>query len=288
MADSASPAALGFRMPAEWEPHHATWIGWPHNAGDWPGKFAPIPWVYGEIVRKLVPGEVVRILVNSAAHERQARRVLERVGVDSARIEFFRLPTNRGWTRDYGPLFVRRERPRPEVAIARFRFNAWAKYADWKRDDQVPERVAKRLGLRLLRARAGDRDVVLEGGSIDVNGRGTLLTTEQCLLDPAVQVRNPGLPRAELERALREPWCCAARRIPATRTTGRCGRIASGSRGCGSRTARKSKSSPCRCLQRFPSRASGSRRAMRISTSPTTWFSCLRSMIRTTVLRSGC
>jgi len=200
----SSPAALGFRMPAEWEPHHATWIGWPHNASDWPGKFAPIPWVYGEIVRKLVPGEVVRILVNSAAHERQARRVLERVGVDQARVEFFRFPTNRGWTRDFGPLFVRRESPRPEVAIARFRFNAWAKYPDWKRDDQVPERVAKRLGLRLLRARAGDRDVVLEGGSIDVNGRGTLLTTEQCLLDPAIQVRNPGLPRAELERALRD------------------------------------------------------------------------------------
>ncbi|PYP16187.1 MAG: agmatine deiminase [Gemmatimonadetes bacterium] len=200
----SSPAALGFRMPAEWEPHHATWIGWPHNASDWPGKFAPIPWVYGEIVRKLVPGEVVRILVNSAAHERQARRVLERVGVDQARVEFFRFPTNRGWTRDFGPLFVRRESPRPEVAIARFRFNAWAKYPDWKRDDQVPERVAKRLGLRLLRARAGDRDVVLEGGSIDVNGRGTLLTTEQCLLDPAVQVRNPGLSRVELERVLRD------------------------------------------------------------------------------------
>jgi len=200
----SSPAALGFRMPAEWEPHHATWIGWPHNASDWPGKFAPIPWVYGEIVRKLVPGEVVRILVNSAAHERQAWRVLERVGVDRARVEFFRFPTNRGWTRDFGPLFVRRERPRPEVAIARFRFNGWAKYRDWKRDDQVPERIAKRLGLRLLRARAGDRDVVLEGGSIDVNGRGTLLTTEQCLLDPAVQVRNPGLSRAELEHALRD------------------------------------------------------------------------------------
>ena len=200
----SSPAALGFRMPAEWEPHHATWIGWPHNASDWPGKFAPIPWVYGEIVRKLVPGEVVRILVNSAAHERQARRVLERVGVDQARVEFFRFPTNRGWTRDFGPLFVRRDRPRPELAIARFRFNAWAKYPDWKRDDQVPERVAKRLGLRLLRARAGDRDVVLEGGSIDVNGRGTLLTTEQCLLDPAVQVRNPGLSRVELERVLRD------------------------------------------------------------------------------------
>src|SRR5213078_3079676 len=171
MADGSVPASLGFRMPAEWEPHHATWIGWPHNASDWPGKFAAIPWVYGEIARKLVPGEIVRILVNSAAHERGSRRVLERVGVDAARVEFFRVPTkkldargihtdplqhaprpalvlervgvdaarveffrvptNRGWTRDFGPLFVRRERPRPEVAIARFRFNAWAKYRDW-------------------------------------------------------------------------------------------------------------------------------------------------------------
>jgi len=204
MADGSVPASLGFRMPAEGEPHHATWIGWPHNASDWPGKFAAIPWVYGEIARKLVPGEIVRILVNSAAHERGSRRVLERVGVDAARVEFFRVPTNRGWTRDFGPLFVRRERPRPEVAIARFRFNAWAKYRDWKRDDQVPELVAKRLGLRLLRARAGDREVVLEGGSIDVNGRGTLLTTEECLLDQAVQARNPGLSRAELERTLRD------------------------------------------------------------------------------------
>src|SRR5207253_5622793 len=119
------------------------------------------------------------------------------VGYDARR-------TNCAWPRDFGPLFVRREPPRPEVAIARFRFNAWAKYRDWKRDDQVPELVAKRLGLRLLRARAGDREVVLEGGSIDVNGRGTLLTTEECLLDQAVQARNPGLSRAELERTLRD------------------------------------------------------------------------------------
>src|SRR5436853_6307102 len=204
MADGSVPACFRFRMPAEWTPHNATWIGWPHTTSDWPGKFAAIPWVYGEIARKLVPGEIVRILVNSAAHGGGCRRVLERVGVDAARVEFFRVPTNRGWTRDFGPLFVRRERPRPEVAIARFRFNAWAKYRDWKRDDQVPELVAKRLGLRRLRARVGDREVVLEGGSIDVNGRGTLLTTEECLLDQAVQARNPGLSRAELERALRD------------------------------------------------------------------------------------
>ncbi len=191
-------------MPAEWEPHDATWIAWPHNASDWPGKLAPIPWAYGEIVRALAPGEIARILVNSGVHERQARRVLERVGVDLARVEFFRFPTNRGWTRDFGPLFLRRAGPRREAAIARFHFNAWAKYPDWKKDDRIPERVAARLKLRLFRARAGGRDVVLEGGSIDGNGRGTLLTTEECLLDPAVQARNPGLGRGDLEAVLRD------------------------------------------------------------------------------------
>ena len=199
-----TPAALGFRTPAEWEPHRATWLGWPHNASDWPGKFAPIPWVYGEIVRALAPGEIARILVNSAAHERQARRVLERVGVDLGRVEFFRFPTNRGWTRDFGPLFVRRAEPRRDVAIVRFQFNAWAKYRDWQKDARIPERAAAMLRMRLFRARAGARDVVLEGGSIDVNGRGTLLTTEECLLDPTVQVRNPGLGRGAIETVLRD------------------------------------------------------------------------------------
>lgn len=204
MPSPQTPAALGFGMPAEWEPHQATWIGWPHNASDWPGKFGPIQWVYGEIVRALVPGETVRILVNTTAHERQARRVLDHVGIDRSRVEFFRFPTDRGWTRDFGPIFVRRAQARAELAIARFRFNAWAKYPDWKKDDRIPERVAARLTLRLFRVRAGTRDVVLEGGSIDVNGRGTLLTTEECLLDPKVQVRNPGLGRAEIEAALRD------------------------------------------------------------------------------------
>jgi len=201
-----TPTGLGFRMPAEWEPHHATWLGWPHNRSDWPGKFAPIPWVYAEIVRKLTPGEMARIFVSSAAHERQARGVLARAGVDLGRVEFFRFPTNRGWTRDFGPIFVRRMPPQREVAIARFRFNAWAKYPDWKQDDRIPERVAAKLKLPLYRARGegGKPGIVLEGGAIDVNGRGTLLTTEQCLLDPAVQVRNPGLSRAELEGVLRD------------------------------------------------------------------------------------
>jgi agmatine deiminase len=199
-----TPAALGFHFPAEWELHEATWIGWPHNPADWPGKFAPIPWVYGEIVRKLAPGEVVRILVNSEAREAGARRILSRGGVDLAGVEFFRIPTDRGWTRDSGPIFVRRDRPpRGELAIVRFRFNAWARYPNWHKDDAVPERVARALGLRLFHAEVNGRGFVLEGGSIDVNGRGTLLTTEECLLDPATQVRNPGLSREETEAALR-------------------------------------------------------------------------------------
>jgi agmatine deiminase len=196
--------ADGFRLPAEWEPHEATWIGWPHNRSDWPGKFAPIEWVYGEIVRRLTPGELVRILVNSATHEAKARRVLSKVGVDLGRIEFFRVPTNRGWTRDFGPLFVKKDGPPRELAVARFHFNAWAKYSDWKKDDRIPDAVAQLLKLRCFQPRVGGRGVILEGGSIDVNGRGTLLTTEECLLDPVVQTRNPGLSRADLEAVLRD------------------------------------------------------------------------------------
>ena len=199
-----SPNTSGFRMPAEWEPHEATWIGWPHNRTDWPGKFTTIPWVYGEIVRKLSPGEIVRIIVNSKAHEARARRVLSRVGADLTRAEFFRFPTNRGWTRDFGPMFVSRDSKRPEVAIVRFRFNAWAKYDDWKKDDRVPEHAAHALGCRVFRAQINNREVVLEGGAIDVNGRGTLIATEECLLDRNVQARNPGLSREDIESALRD------------------------------------------------------------------------------------
>jgi agmatine deiminase len=190
-------------MPAEWEPHEATWLAWPHNRSDWPGKFDPIPWVYCEIVYHLARSERVHIIVNDAVAERRAQAALEHANAMRDSVEFHRWPTNRVWTRDYGPMFVKRAQPKPagphEITVVDFQFNAWAKYSDWKHDDQIAGRAAKALGCAKVTPEGGDgRRVVLEGGSIDVNGRGSMLTTEECLLSP-VQQRNPGSTRADLE-----------------------------------------------------------------------------------------
>ena len=203
-----TPAALGFAMPAEWEPHKATFLGWPHNPTDWPDKLDVIRWVYAEMVRKIAPAEKVRMLVNSGREEKMARRYLERAGAGSGQVEFIVHPTNRGWTRDSGPVFVKRRRgARGETAIVHFHFNAWARYPDWRKDRRVPEIAAARLNKRLFDARIDGREFVLEGGGIEVNGRGTLLTTEECYLSPEKQVRNPGLGRAGFEAALRDYLC---------------------------------------------------------------------------------
>lgn len=197
-------------MPAEWEPHEATWLGWPHNATDWPGKFAAIPWVYGEMVRKISAGETVRILVRHQAEERSARRVLLRAGCDLSRVRFVTHPTNRGWTRDSGPIFVRGPRAgrrhrnaKSRTAIVHFHFNGWAKYPNWRKDTKVPETAARVLRMPLFHAESRGQPFVIEGGGIELNGRGTLLSTEQCYLDPKVQVRNPGLGRSEIEATLK-------------------------------------------------------------------------------------
>jgi agmatine deiminase len=198
-------------MPAEWEPHAATWIAWPHNKTDWPGKFEPIPWVMAEIVRHLAHDERVNILVNNEAAEERALKFLRRAHVlpenesESQRvashIQFHLYSTNRIWTRDYGPIFVKGGKQKR--AALDWRFNAWAKYSDWRRDDAIPQQILSELAVQnwqpTFEVKGNAQRVVLEGGSIDVNGAGTILTTEECLLSD-VQARNPELSRADLEQ----------------------------------------------------------------------------------------
>lgn len=208
---AATPCSLGLHMPAEWELHAATWIAWPHNPEDWPGKFQPIPWVYGEIVRHLARVEDVHILVNDVAAEKRARNLLHRCGAQFERIHFHHWPTDRVWLRDSGPIFLTRAGEGGQaasLALTNWKFNAWAKYENWLHDDEIPARVAELLSVPAwmpeVRLSGGETHrVVLEGGSIDVNGAGALLTTEECLLSE-VQARNPGVSRERLEECFRE------------------------------------------------------------------------------------
>jgi agmatine deiminase len=237
-------------MPAEWEPHAATWLAWPHYHGDWPGKFEPIPWVYTEIVRNLARHERVELIVNDAAAERQVCKLLKQADVAVANVRFHRWPTNRVWLRDSGCIFVAGRKPGsarldsqgrlslhensmsrqdreghdpsatlrtsfsradkstkktgalvPEGSLLanKFRFNAWAKYFNWRHDDKIGSLMANVSGVEEIRPVAHNTRVVLEGGSIDVNGRGTILTTEECLLSK-VQQRNPGMSRKDYEK----------------------------------------------------------------------------------------
>jgi agmatine deiminase len=192
---AGKPAEFGFRQPAEWEPHRATWLAWPHHADDWPGKIAAIGWVYTEIVRRLVRGEQVCLLLPNERAEASARQALSRAGVDLAKVEFLRVPTDRAWVRDTAPSFVK---SKDEVAVVDWEFNGWAKYPNFHRDNRVPLRVARHRAMRRFVPKARTKGVVLEGGSIDLDGEGTMLTTEECLLGD-VQRRNPGLSKSDLE-----------------------------------------------------------------------------------------
>jgi agmatine deiminase len=239
-----SGEAVPKRMPAEWEPHAATWLAWPHYHGDWPGKFEPIPWVYTEIVRNLSRHERVELIVNDAAAERRVRKLLTRADVALGNVRFHRWPTNRVWLRDSGCIFVVGQTPgsawphsrEPALSLPKgrlspqedreghdfsradqdakkiralapagsllankFRFNAWAKYSNWRQDDKIGSLMASLAGVPEVRPLAHNIRVVLEGGSIDVNGRGTILTTEECLLSK-VQQRNPGMSRKNYEK----------------------------------------------------------------------------------------
>jgi agmatine deiminase len=192
---------MNVRLPAEWEKHKSTILCWPHQKEDWPGKFPPIPWVYTEIVKNIVPDDLVRIIVQSSKDELKARKCLERARVDLTNVQFIIRATDRGWMRDSAPAFVKNGK---ETTAVKFTFNGWAKYDNWKKDKLIPDVLAKTLHLNLVHAEYNHKAVVLEGGAIDTNGRGTLLTTEECLLDDQVQTRNPGFTRADYEKVFQK------------------------------------------------------------------------------------
>jgi len=183
-------------MPAEWAPHRGTWLSWPHNEATWPGRFEPVPGIFAAMVRELARGEDVHINVTGPNMEENVRALLAQQQADLGRVRFHHNPTNDAWCRDHGPIFLERSVDgRPEQAIVDWDYNAWGgKYPPYDLDDVVPTRIAKELGLRVFHP-----GIVLEGGSIDVNGRGTLLTTEACLLNPN---RNPALTRVQIEQYL--------------------------------------------------------------------------------------
>lgn len=184
------------RMPAEWEPQEAVLLAWPTNKEDWPGKFRPIPWVFAEMIRHLSVGQRVDLLVPNGCMAEKARRTLEKVGAILQNVRFLEHPLDRGWMRDCSPAFIHRGEA---VEAVHFDFNAWAKYDNFALDATAPPFLAASNGLNLLPAMYRDRHVVLEGGGIDGNGAGTLLTTEECLLHPDIQVRNPGFTREDYE-----------------------------------------------------------------------------------------
>ncbi|MBI1739905.1 MAG: agmatine deiminase family protein [Acidobacteriales bacterium] len=200
-ASAKLPSALGYRMPAEWEPHQSTWLAWPHFRDDWPGKFEPILWVYAEIIRNLARHERVDLIVNGAESERHARAALEKADALSDNVRFHPWRTDRVWTRDSGCIFLKRtaEEGNSELLALDFEFNAWAKYPNYKFDAKLGKRMAKAASARVVQPFSGQHRVVFEGGSIDVNGYGTLLTTEECLLS-TTQQRNPPMDRMAYEQ----------------------------------------------------------------------------------------
>ena len=198
MRESATPASLGFRMPAEWEPHAATWLTWPHNPETWPGKFAPVPDIWTRMVAALAPGERVEIVVRDAVMSADVEGRLRAAHVDLAAVALHVVPNNDAWMRDHGPTFLVRDGDAGrELGGVDWIYDAWGgKYPPFDLDARVGERVCALAG-----ARRFTPGIVLEGGSIEVNGRGTLLTTESCLLHPN---RNPDLSREQIETVLRD------------------------------------------------------------------------------------
>lgn len=189
------------RMPAEWERQEAIWLAWPHQRNDWPGKFATIPWVYAEIIRHISKHQLVKLIVRDSTMEELVGELLTLAHANLDNVSFYQIATNRVWVRDSGPTFVKKGK---QKLALNWRFNAWAKYSNWRLDNKVPDQIIESEGLTAIRPLHNDRHVVLEGGAIDVNGAGVLLTTEECLLSQDVQCRNPGFDKQDYEKIFAE------------------------------------------------------------------------------------
>jgi agmatine deiminase len=189
------------RFPAEWEKHQAVVLCFPHDGKDWPGKYGAIQWAFVEFIKKAAASEPVILLVASGSHQEKVLNCLQTAHVRTANISFVVHRTNRSWMRDSGPVVVKTRSGREAL---NFNFNGWAKYANHRLDRQVPATLAGRLQMPLTGVTYQGRPVVLEGGAIDTNGKGTLLTSEECLLDSRQQVRNPGLTREDYEAVFAE------------------------------------------------------------------------------------
>ena len=194
---TGTPAALGYRMPAEWERHRGTWLSWPHKEASWPGNFGPVPTIFASMVRCLIEREEVHINVAGPEMETAVRGFLTDEGVGTGNVFFHLNPTDDAWCRDHGPIFIQRDaHGRQQEAIVDWGYNAWGgKYPPYDQDDVIPTRIGAEYGIPVFHP-----GIILEGGSLDVNGHGTLLTTEACLLNPN---RNPQLDRAGIEARLR-------------------------------------------------------------------------------------
>lgn len=190
------------RFPAEWEKHQATLLSFPSEGRDWPGKFHAIKWAFVEIIKKVTTYEPVVLVVKSEELQEKVAIMLEQAHVDPSQISYIIKDTNRNWMRDSGPAIVKTSEGGREAI--QFGFTGWAKYKNHRKDKGIPAAVAQHLGLPLIPAMYNNKLVVLEGGSIDVNGCGTLITTEECLMDPKQQLRNKGFKKEDYENVFRE------------------------------------------------------------------------------------
>lgn len=188
---------MGYRMPAEWEPHSATWLSWPHNPNTWPGQdMSEVEEVYVAMIRALDLGEIVNLLVNDNETAKYVSARLRQAGVTLNRVHIYLIPTNDAWMRDYGPNFLVRSAPDDRLAFNNWHFNSWGGKYQWDKDNRVGTSISELLKVPVFRP-----GIILEGGAIECNGQGICITTEQCLLN---KNRNPGLGRKEMERYLRD------------------------------------------------------------------------------------